>query len=239
MSHIDAFSRMPLVTAKGWAAHDTAFCRSSSSMVSSRVIIIGLIVFSMPYASTWLLLLSSLSSIVIFFAGQIPMFLYFSWLFWYQIISTYSRQERLLWLVIKRTSILFFRAALRTGRCSQRACTSSRSGSSKRYNMAAKFCFENLGRIHSSLVSNDFRVIWIYIYERQAAKIACIHVYMSQLFQCLLKYWMIASDIEHILFLPDHSKSIEQCLSYDMPKVIFVDLFLFVLIAICSLVVLI
>ena len=69
MSHIDAFSRMPLVTAKGWAAHDTAFCRSSSSMVSSRVIIIGLIVFSMPYASTWLLLLSSLSSIVIFFAG--------------------------------------------------------------------------------------------------------------------------------------------------------------------------
>jgi hypothetical protein len=68
MSHIDAFSRMPLVTAKGWAAHDTAFCRSSSSMVSSRVIIIGLIVFSMPYASTWLLLLLSLS-IVIFFAG--------------------------------------------------------------------------------------------------------------------------------------------------------------------------
>jgi hypothetical protein len=33
MSHIDAFSRMPLVTAKGWAAHDTAFCRSSSSRV--------------------------------------------------------------------------------------------------------------------------------------------------------------------------------------------------------------
>lgn len=66
MSHIDAFSRMPLVAAKGWAAHDTAFCLSSSSMVSSRVIIIGLIVFSMPYASTWLLLLSS---IVIFFAG--------------------------------------------------------------------------------------------------------------------------------------------------------------------------
>jgi hypothetical protein len=25
MSHIDGFSRMPLVTAKGWAAHDTAF----------------------------------------------------------------------------------------------------------------------------------------------------------------------------------------------------------------------
>jgi hypothetical protein len=75
MSHIDAFSRMPLVTAKGWAAHDTAFCRSSSSMVSSRVII-GPVVFSMPYASTWLLLLllslllsSSSSSIVIFFAG--------------------------------------------------------------------------------------------------------------------------------------------------------------------------
>jgi hypothetical protein len=44
-----------LVTAKGWGAHDTAFCRSSSSMVSSRVII-GLIVFSMPYASTLLLL---------------------------------------------------------------------------------------------------------------------------------------------------------------------------------------
>ena len=64
MSHIDAFSRMPLVTTKGWAAQDTAFCRSSSSMVSSRVII-GLIVFSMPYASTWLLLLS----IVIFFVG--------------------------------------------------------------------------------------------------------------------------------------------------------------------------
>jgi hypothetical protein len=50
---------------------------------------------------------------------------------------------------------------------------------------------------------------------------------------------MIASDIEHILFLPDHSKSIEYCLSYDMPKVIFVDLFLFVLIAICGLIVLI
>jgi hypothetical protein len=65
ISHVDAFSRMPLVTAKGWAAHDTAFCRSSSSRVSSRVII-GLIVFSMPYASTWLLLLLS---IVIFFAA--------------------------------------------------------------------------------------------------------------------------------------------------------------------------
>jgi hypothetical protein len=65
MSHIDGFSRMPLVTAKGWAAHDTPFCRSSSSRVFSRVII-GLIVFSMPYASTWLLLLLS---IVIFFAG--------------------------------------------------------------------------------------------------------------------------------------------------------------------------
>ena len=144
MSHIDAFSRMPLVTAKGWAAHDTAFCHSISSRVSSRVIL-GLIVFSMPYASTWLLL-----SIVIFSARQILMFLYFSWLFWYQIISTYSRQECLLWLVRKGTSILFSRAAwscgLRTGRSSQRACASSRSGSSKRYIMTAKFCFEHLSR---------------------------------------------------------------------------------------------
>jgi hypothetical protein len=44
--------------------------------------------------------------------------------------------------------------------------------------MAAKFCFENLGRIYIQFLLAMIFVSFGYIYEREAAKIACIHVYI-------------------------------------------------------------
>jgi hypothetical protein len=62
-SHSDAISRIPFVTAKGWAAQETASCRLISSNVSSRVIP-AFTSLVRPYAKTcpWL-------SIVISSAG--------------------------------------------------------------------------------------------------------------------------------------------------------------------------
>jgi hypothetical protein len=60
----------------------------------------------------------------------------------------------------------------------KRACASSRSGSSKRYIMAAKFCFENLDPIYIQALIAMIFVSFGYIYTNDRWRKLPVYTYM-------------------------------------------------------------